>query len=567
MTKFKSDAIRECVSNLANSLRAENIEYDSYIDLYSGIENIDNINNRNNTIIYGRRGSGKTHLLKALSERLVKNLDEERNFPVYIDARRIIPLLSFEHTSKEANAILIFKYIIQELANTLFININPIFGFNPFDDKFRHIYESKVNELSEIFKKLYLEFNGKRFSKPSSLTVSEEEVRSLGGNLTVSKSPSAGIKADIQQKKAESKEHDTYISILDVTNEIEAIIDMMNLNRITVMIDEWSEIERDTQLYLADILKKSFSAIAVTLKIAAIPNRTNLGIKQEQKFFGLEDGGDIFGYNLDARYIFETNKQMTRNFFNDLLYKHLSSFSQQSVNALIKTNKASKDSFINIFFANVALNEIFVASAGIPRDFINLFISSYDKFICSSTTNAKRISVRDVRAANMTWYDSDKREQVDKHPIERTLLAKIIKEIVEMKKSIHFLVPERYSNNKHIQNLIDFRVMHLIKKGISHKDHPGVIYNAYSIDYGCYNYLNISKNKLSSVAFDFKELREVRRISLEDSFFEHFMMEIGEAFICPHCSMPIDVNHLAYKKQKLCNHCYESVKNNEVAVA
>lgn len=56
MINIKSDEIRNCVSKLANNVRAENIEYDSYIDLYSGSENISNINNVNNNVIYGRRG-------------------------------------------------------------------------------------------------------------------------------------------------------------------------------------------------------------------------------------------------------------------------------------------------------------------------------------------------------------------------------------------------------------------------------------------------------------------------------------------------------------------------------
>ncbi|MBF4285815.1 ATP-binding protein, partial [Vibrio anguillarum] len=56
MLNLKSEAIKTCVSGLADNVRAENIEYESYIKLYSGTENILNINNRNNTIIYGRRG-------------------------------------------------------------------------------------------------------------------------------------------------------------------------------------------------------------------------------------------------------------------------------------------------------------------------------------------------------------------------------------------------------------------------------------------------------------------------------------------------------------------------------
>ena len=108
--------------------------------------------------------------------------------------------------------------------------------------------------------------------------------------------------------------------------------------------------------------------------------------------------------------------------------------------------------------------------------------------------------------------------------------------------------------------------MHLRRNGYSHKDHSGVAYNVYSIDYGCYNSLNISKINLDTSTLEklnVKELRDVRRISLEDSFFQKFLLEVGEAFSCPHCKLAIDTNHAAYQKQKMCNNCFEIVGDNQ----
>lgn len=567
MYNLKTEEVKKVISKLANNLRAEKFNYNNYnyFDLYSGIENINFINNNNNNIVYGRRGSGKTHLLKALQQKVLDDFDSDRNFPIYVDLRRIIPLISSENGLNEVDAILIFKYLIQEVSHTLSVNSHFIFGINDLDPLSKPIIQEKEKILNKILSKIYLEFDGKHFTKPSTLSVSEEEVRSVGGGVQLSNKPELKAEGQLQKKTSGTTNKSTYISILDITNEIERIIDFLSLNGITIILDEWSEVEQSTQLYLSEIIKKSFSAINVSVKLAAIPNRTNLGIRTDQKFFGLEDGGDIFGYQLDMRYVFEVNKTQTRNFFNDLLYRHLSAIDKQVVDKLIKDNKTTKDKLINIFFANVGLNEILIACAGVPRDFINLFINSYDRFILSSNEKAKRISVRNLRAANSAWYETDKKEQVDKHDIERQLLADIVAEVIEKKKSTHFLVPEKYTNNKHIQNLIDFRVMHLRKKGYSHKDHPGMSYNVYSIDYGCYNSINITKNNLSSSTLDklnFKELSEIRRISLEDKFFQKFLMDIGEAFSCPLCSKPIDTNHPAYIKQSLCNNCFEKVDKN-----
>lgn len=562
MLKISSSEIRTCISKLADNIRAENIEYESYLKMYSGEENILNIDNKNNTVIYGRRGSGKTHLLKALQENIMNRFSDDKVFPVYIDARRIVPLVPSSESSSEINSILIFKYLMQELSHNLAVNVNTIYDLNPFDSSSSFSRDMWKEEINNLFQGVYLEFDGRTFSKPTSLTVSEEEVKSLSGNGGLSSSPKLEVSGKIERKNSGTREKNSYISILDITNHVENLIGKLGINRLTLIIDEWSEIEIDTQIHLAEILKKSFSAIPVTLKIAAIPNRTNLGIKREQKFFGLEDGGDIFGYQLDMRYVFEVNKTQTRDFFNDLLYKHLYSLNANAINSLLRDHKTKPQKIINLFLANVALNEIFIASAGIPRDFMNLFIGAYDKFIISSNQSAKRIGVKHLRTANSEWYETDKKKQVDKHAVERHLLTEIVREIIENKKSIHFLVPEKYSQNKHIQNLIDFRVMHLRRNGYSHKDHPGVSYNVYSIDYGCYNSLNISKKKLDSSMLDnlqLNDFRDIRRISLEDAFFNRFLIDIGEAFSCPHCKQPIDTNHLAYVKQSLCNNCFEKV--------
>lgn len=555
--------VRKCVKRLADNIRAENIDYSSYLDLYSGAENIENIDNRNNTVIYGRRGSGKTHLLKALQERISNSFNESRNFPVYVDLRKIIPLLASDQSDSDVDAILTFKYLMQEIAHTLACNAPALTRLNEFDPNAGGAIRTRKEELRKIFTRIYVEFDGQRYTKPSSLTVSEEEVRSLSAGAKFSAAPGANLDASIKLGATTSVKKDGYISILEISNDIERLLEAADLNRITVLLDEWSEISASTQLYLAELIKKTFSAIPVTVKIAAIPNRTNLGIKTDRKFVGLEDGGDITSYPLDMRYVFEVNKTQTRGFFNDLLMRHLYAIDGPCVEKFLVDSKKSADTLINAFFANVALNEILVACAGIPRDFMNLFINSYDRYLLSSSASAKRISVKNIRSANAEWYETDKKEQVDKHPAERQLLAAIVEEIVRKRKSIHFLVPEKYAQNVHIQNLIDFRVMHLRKSGYSHKDHSGAGYNVYSVDYGCYNSINIAKNKLDTSVLDglnVKELRDIRRISLEDSFFSGFLMSVGEAFLCEHCRLAVDTNHLAYIKQGLCNNCFEPTK-------
>jgi len=83
------------------------------------------------------------------------------------------------------------------------------------------------------------------------------------------------------------------------------------------------------------MIKKAFIASKFSFKVAAIPNRTDLGIKTGEKFYGLEDGGDIFGYQLDNRYVFEIDKVKTRHFFNQLLHKHIEATTPELTSKLL----------------------------------------------------------------------------------------------------------------------------------------------------------------------------------------------------------------------------------------
>lgn len=393
-SNLKNENIKSCVKSLANNIRAENINYENYLNLYSGIENIENIDNVNNTVIYGRRGSGKTHLLKALNEKIIQNFQETRNFSVYIDLRRIIPLLSYDQENSEVDAILTFKYLLQDVAHTLATNSALLTETNEFDPIAKAINSNKIKQLQELLGRIYLQFDGKSFRKPASLQVHEEEVKSLGGSAQLSSSPELNASANHQAGRKVDFKTDGYISILDVSNEVDNLMLAANLQRLTILLDEWSEISTTTQLHLAELIKKSFSSLPVAVKIAAIPNRTNLGIKTESKFIGLEDGGDISSYPLDLRYVFEVNKNQTRDFFNDLLYRHLTGINAGAISRFLAEQKKGKEGLINAFFANVALNEILVASAGIPRDFMNLFINSYDRYLLASNSQSKKISVK-----------------------------------------------------------------------------------------------------------------------------------------------------------------------------
>jgi len=552
---INSDKVQEAINKLSNAIRAERNTTDSFLKIFADRKTLSRLDNNNNQIVYGRRGAGKSHLLLALGEHLLeKNTEVKKVIPIYIDLRKLLPLITESDSTKTETSVLIFQQVVNEILSVLTDKLRYIFNISEVGDK-SYFEETKKTLLSDLLNRLNIEFDGRKIRKLGAVEFSTEEIQKITGSLELSKSPNLSASSLKELKDIHSDQYIKYISFSEISKSLSDLSTTLDNIDIVCLIDEWSELPINLQPYVSELLKRTFIASNFILKIGAIPYRSKFReyFDNENKI-GLEEGGDIFSVYLDNRYIFESDKNFTREFYNELLLKHLRDVDEE----LFKNVDERK--FINMFFANQALSEILIASAGIPRDFMHLFILSFN----NRTNLSLRIILRNIRSATSDWYVSDKKEEIEKDESVKYLFEGIVNEIVIKKKKTHFLLPQKFSDNKYIKKLVDLRVLHIRQKGISHKHTTNKLYDVYSVDYGSYTSLDITKNSLDTdytqLMQDLKtieDVRDARALSLEDDFFERFILNIGEGKKCSHCGKTIDINHLAYKKQSLCNHCYE----------
>ena len=90
-----------------------------------------------------------------------------------------------------------------------------------------------------------------------------------------------------------------------------------------------------------------------------------------------------------------------------------------------------------------------------------------------------------LRKAAKTWYQRDKEPAVGTNSAATKLSHWIIDEVISHRRSRAFLL-ERSQSSPLIDDLFDARVIHLLKRNVSAHDQPGVRYDVYKIDYGCY---------------------------------------------------------------------------------
>ena len=255
------------------------------------------------------------------------------------------------------------------------------------------------------------------------------------------------------------------------------LISVLGTPRLWLLIDEWSEVPMELQPYLADLLRRTVLPIsALTLKIAAIEHRSNFAIlKGAGDYVGLELGADIAAdLNLDDFLVFDNNQEKSTAFFKALIYRHY------QVSDGSHADVTDADSLIQISFTQSPVFEEFVrAVEGVPRDALNLAAKIATKGF------GQKIAMGHVRNAARDWYQQDKQAVIRGNTELDTLLARVVDDIIGRRKARAFLFPSSVRDPR-IEQLFDARLLHILKKNISSRDEPGVRYDVYKIDYGCY---------------------------------------------------------------------------------
>ena len=113
------------------------------------------------------------------------------------------------------------------------------------------------------------------------------------------------------------------------------------------------------------------------------------------------------------------------------------------------------------------------------------------------------------------------------------LLSWIIENVINKRHARAFLLRNDIQYDI-INFLYDSRILHIIKQNISSRDKPGMKFNAYSIDYGCYvdlintahSPLGLYEEEMEDGSFEFvkvpkEDYRSIRRAVLNMEEFHH----------------------------------------------
>jgi hypothetical protein len=434
------------------------------------------VSSRDNQVLFGRRGTGKTHVLQYLAA----SCRDAGNIAVYIDLSNLGSSGSiYADTSRT-----IPERATRLLTDTLLaIHSGILDAVLNRGDLDLSVMGPLLDEL--LGASTRIEVVG---------TVEEEDIRSNEESrgsrekesVKFAKLPGYSIEGTTESQSAHKEQTrrklagtERYVlhfgEIASAFKKIQAAIAP---HQLWIGLDEWSNLPLDLQPYLGDLFRRTlFGLSGVTVKIAAIEFRSNFIVKhQNNAYIGIEVGADVSAdANLDDFMVFENDDNRSAHFYQELLHNHLSEILANEGDSLPSAQELVRIAFSqeNVFY------ECIRAGEGVPRDFINILS------LAAQRAGEDKIAMKNVRHAALSWYQTGKVVALKAKEEANRLLEWIIEDVIRKRKTRAFLVQSQ-SSHPLLDELFDARAVHVVKRRVSSNDMPGERFDVFKVDYGCY---------------------------------------------------------------------------------
>ncbi|MDQ3153675.1 MAG: ATP-binding protein [Actinomycetota bacterium] len=438
-------------------------------------------------VLYGRRGTGKTHALNHFSTQL----KSQGELAIYIDLRRIGSnggLYSDSASDLSLRASQLLIDVIEAVHNSLFDaaadNDAHSGVLNYLDDlgeaatKVR--VEGPLQQLVEV----------ENESNDGHQRMLEAGIRSTTGvSTSVNRGNSRQQKS--RKKRSVSRMGNELPRLLfgELGRCMDNVANAVAPGRIWMLLDEWSSLPTDLQPILADMLKRTFfTCPRLTVKIASVERRSSFVTRESQsRYIGIELGADTTAaLNLDDHLIgFSDGSSKASEFFSELIYRHLSAL-YEDLGRIVQFPIATPGELIELLFDRSAFGEFVMAAEGVPRDAINILGLS------ASIAGSAQISSADVRRAARQYYLQDKEKGITGNRRAEYVWQKLQRDVIVSNRKRTFLLKRvKEQTYDAMLDLYDARLIHLLRPGLTSHSRPGASYDGYSIDYGAY--VNILK--------------------------------------------------------------------------
>jgi len=437
-------------------------------------------------IVFGRRGSGKSSLLRKAAADLTidrrpiayVNLEVFKGHS-YPDVLLSVLISSFQEFKKWMDSAAVHPSTRTTFWNKLFGTAPKRPSYNRKDAA--ELAESLSTQIGFLTRELHRTDDAdlKVVSGSEATERDSADLRAKAG--TLGGSVEAGLRAETAHKETEEIEERYKRSKIDFLHR--HIIEYQDLFRSLgqlsagdayLFLDDFYHIRRVDQPKVLDYFHRIAKDNNQWLKIGTIRHRTRWYLHGDPPT-GMKLGDDADEIDLDLtleRY----------SLAKDFLVKILTNFAS-----------AAQASSFSSFLTDGAIDRLVLASGGVARDFLSIFRRSVDVAReRGGGPRGQKVGVEDVNAA-AGEYDSSKREEFkrdtldDKVPLEDEF-QKLRQFCLDKNNTNCFLLDKEQRGQEVdlIHELVDLKLIHLVRSRVTVSGRRGKIYEAYMLDLSQY---------------------------------------------------------------------------------
>ncbi len=444
--------------------------------------------NRRHHVIFGRRGSGKSSLLrKAAADLTVDrrpiatvNLEAFKGHS-YPDVLLSVLIATFREFKSWMDSAAIHPANKKSFWNKLF-------GTTPtrssFDKKMAAALSERLStQITELNAELHRSDGADLRVATQSATSSQQALGAnvsatvpgtdVGVSVDASKSNHSNASQESEEKYKRSKRDFLHRHILDYQDVFSSLADISNGDAF-LFLDDLYHIRRADQAHVLDYFHRIAKDHGLWLKVGTIRHRTRWYLQGDPPV-GMKLGDDADEIDLDLTL---EKYSLAKEF----LLKILTNFAEAC-------NVAPVSSFIT----PGAIDRLVLASGGVARDFLSIFRRSVTVAReRGGGHRGEKVGAEDVNIA-AGEYDSSKREEFkrdtldDNVPLEEEFQT-LRTFCLDQNNSNCFLLDKELKGEEVdlIHELVDLKLIHLARSRVTVSGRPGKIFEAYMLDLSQY---------------------------------------------------------------------------------
>lgn len=569
------DSLREA----CNWKKAERLPENSYYDLYVGEAILRDMESPDNQIIWGRRGTGKTHLLKAFVQK-INNEATNKKIALYISCDQVkvqspidIKFSSdtekIKHLAREAYISFLTALVEQLIDNYQNILKNKyayydIFEHNQKRSQFQKTADARLMDLYENCTHGVPTFVKK---KKTTIDKSKKEKQhkkeaSIGfeNKLTFHLNDLFSLKGKLSRKKTKQKIDSNQEEIITIETyrfdfskareTLKQLLATLQIDTLYICIDELWLIDQKRDLSIQplflDYIRQTFLCLGnISIKIASIREVTKLNSKAlATNSYGLQSGHDINELvNLDTQFLKE--KDIIKQ-YEKILHARINYFSKNE-------DKYNTQYIIEaIFKNNTNLKSLILLTHLIPRNFLNVLQRSltyiqYDlhKYFVHSYL---------IRQVVIKTFLEEKRSNL---PMNAGSLFSVINQYINNTQNYFFLLSTEQTKRlkPEIDNLVYIEMIHQIPSSSLPIDIMDS-FKGFYIDSGKYFYtLSVNNSINNENEYNFSYVLPESLNSNYKKFVINLDTVESEFIECVNCCTRVSKKHPVYEKAKICPIC------------